>query len=266
VDGAVSPRRVTPETSSLEGRTAVVTGAGQGVGKGIALALAAAGANVVIAARRAATGDPVAAEINRRAGHASSIQTDVTRRADVEAMVVATVDTYGGLDVMVHNAFKGGLGHRLEDVTAEAWTDFSRTAVWASFYCAQLAYAHLRRSRAGRLVLVSSPAGVEGSVNIPVYAPVKAAQRSMVKSLAREWGADGITVNCIAPVAASPALSAAFRQNPVLEERLSARAALGRIGDPEVDIGSVVAWLASDAAGYVTGQTIVCDGGSFIGL
>jgi NAD(P)-dependent dehydrogenase (short-subunit alcohol dehydrogenase family) len=130
-----------------------------------------------------------------------------------------------------------------------------------------LAFPHLRGAGAkGRLVLVTSPSGVEGSVNIPIYSPVKAAQRAMAKSLSREWGPLGITVNCIAPVAASPALVGAFEQNPVLEERVTARTSLRRIGDLEHDIGPVAVFLASDDGGYVTGQTIVCDGGSFMGL
>jgi 3-oxoacyl-[acyl-carrier protein] reductase len=256
-------------TGSLEGRTAIVTGAGQGVGRGIALALAGEGANVVIAARRAETGEPVTAEIQQRGGSATCVQTDVTVRGDVEAAVAAAVERYGGLEIMVHNAFGGraGRSHRLEEVDDRMWRGFSRTAVWGSFYCAQLAFPHLRKAgNRGRLVLVTSPAGVEGSANIPIYAPVKAAQRAMAKSLAREWGEHGITVNCIAPVAETPALLGAFEANPELRHRVTSRVPLGRIGDAEHDIGSVVVFLAGDGSSYVTGQTIVCDGGSFTGL
>ncbi len=245
----------------------MVTGAGQGVGRGIALALAGDGASVVIAARRVETGEPVAEEIRSRGGRAVCVRTDVTFRTDIEAAVDAAVSSFGGLDVMVHNAFtpKARVPHRLEDVDEELWWDFSATAVWASYWCAQAAFPHLRPGR-GRLVLVTSPSGIEGSVNIPIYSPVKAAQRALAKSLAREWGPHGVTVNCIAPVAETPALTEAFDKNPVLRERVTARAPLRRIGDPEADIGGVVAFLASDEAGYVTGQTVVCDGGSFMGL
>jgi 3-oxoacyl-[acyl-carrier protein] reductase len=257
VDGAVT----------LEGRTAIVTGAGQGVGRGIALALAARGARVVIAARRAETGDPVAREITDRGGEAVCIVTDVTRRADVARCVDETVERFGALHVMVHNAYAGGIAHRLEDVGLDLWEQSSGTAVWGSFFCAQVAFPHLRAAGSrGRLVLVTSPAGVEGSGNIPLYAPVKAAQRAMAKSLAREWGRYGITVNCIAPVAETPALARAFALTPELKGRLEARTPLGRVGDAERDVGGVVAFLASDDAGYVTAQTIVCDGGSFTGL
>jgi NAD(P)-dependent dehydrogenase (short-subunit alcohol dehydrogenase family) len=88
----------------------------------------------------------------------------------------------------------------------------------------------------------------------------------MAKSLAREWGPDGITVNCIGPVAVTPALDKAFAENAELRGRIEARTPLRRLGDPERDIGGVAVFLASDAAGYVTGQTIICDGGSFTGL
>ncbi len=138
--------------------------------------------------------------------------------------------------------------------------------MWASIYCAQAASDALRASEQGRLILVSSAAGVEGSANLPLYAAVKAAQRGFAKSLAREWGERGVTVNCIAPVAVTPALESAFKTNPNLRGRLEGRTPLGRLGDPETDVGSVVAFLASDAAGFVTGQTIACDGGSFTGL
>jgi NAD(P)-dependent dehydrogenase (short-subunit alcohol dehydrogenase family) len=251
----------------LAGRTAIVTGAGQGVGEGIARALATAGANVVIAARRADTGEPVADAIRTSGGEATCIVTDITHREDVAVCIAATVERYGGLEIMVHNAFRGGTPHRLEDVGLELWEQNSRTAVWGSYYSAVLAFPHLQRAgRQGRLILITSPAGIEGSANIPLYAPVKAAQRAMAKSLSREWGALGITVNCIAPVAETPALAGAFAQNPVLKERIEHRTALGRIGDPERDIGGVAVFLASDDGGYVTGQTVVCDGGSFMGL
>ena len=251
----------------LAGRTAIVTGAGQGVGLGIAHAFAVAGANVVIAARRAETGEPAAEEVRARGGEAMCIVTDVTSRDDVAACVDATVQRYGSLEVMVHNAFRGGTPHRLEDATVDLWEQNSRTAVWGSYYSAVLAFPHLQTAGAnGRLILLTSPAGVEGSVNIPIYSAVKAAQRAMTKSLSKEWGPLGITVNAIAPVAETPALAGAFAENPVLKERVEARASLRRIGDPERDIGGVAVFLASEDGGYVTGQTIVCDGGSFMGL
>ena len=257
---------VNVSAATLDGRVAIVTGAGQGVGQGIAERLAQLGAHVVVAARRAETGEPVSEGIRAAGGSAECIVTDVTRRESIAACVADTVAARGRLDVMVHNAFAGGQASRLEETPPDAWFQMSYTSVWASFWCAQLAHPHLRASDQGRLVLVTSPSGVEGSANIPLYSPAKAAQRAIAKSLAREWGPDGITVNCIAPVAETPALAGAFAQVPTLRAAIEARTPLGRIGDPTTDIGGVVAFLAGRDAGYVTGQTIVCDGGSFLGL
>lgn len=252
----------------LIGRAAIVTGAGQGVGLGIAKRLAAEGAHVVIAARRALTGEPAAAEIRDAGGSAVCIVTDVTQRAAVQACVDETVERFGSLEIMIHNAIGGAASvHQLETVEASTWERMSRTAVWGSFLCAQAASPHLHAAGTnGRLILITSPSGIEGSHTLPLYSPVKAAQRAMAKSLAREWGPHGITVNCIGPVAETPALTSAFESNPQLRQRLSARTPLGRIGDPEHDIGAAAAFLASDDAAYITGQTLIVDGGHFMGF
>jgi 3-oxoacyl-[acyl-carrier protein] reductase len=253
-------------TGALDGRVAVVTGAGQGVGRGIALALASAGAAVVVAARRAETGEPVAEEVRARGVPAICVECDVADRGAVERMVARTVAELGGLDILVHNAIKAPSPHRVETVDLAQWEELSTVTVWGSLHCARAAHPHLKASGRGRLLLLTSPAGVEGSSGLPLYGPVKAAQRTMAKSLAREWGPDAITVNCIGPVAVTPALEKAFAERPDLRERIESRTPLRRLGDPEADIGGVAVFLASDAAGYVTGQTIICDGGSFTGL
>jgi 3-oxoacyl-[acyl-carrier protein] reductase len=253
---------------NLTGRTAVITGGGQGVGEGIARALASRGANVVIAARRASTGEPIAESIRAAGGSALCIETDVTSRMAVNACVAAAVDHFGGLHVMVHNAFAGAIPHRLDEVDLDRhWSLMSRTGVWAALFCGQAAWPHLRVAGSqGRFLIVTSPSGIEGSANIALYSPVKAAERAIAKSLAGEWGPSGVTVNCIAPVAGSPALITAFEHNPDLKHAIEARTPLGRVGDITDDIGSVAAFLASDDSRYVSGQTIVCDGGSFMGL
>jgi NAD(P)-dependent dehydrogenase (short-subunit alcohol dehydrogenase family) len=135
--------------------------------------------------------------------------------------------------------------------------------VWGSFHCAKAAHPHLRQAGdRGRFIIVTSRAGLEPSLERPVYAAVKAAQIGLIGGLAREWGGQGITVNGIAPVAMTPALEAAFAASPAMAARVRARSALGRIGDPERDIGPLAVFLASDGASYITGQTILCDGGS----
>jgi NAD(P)-dependent dehydrogenase (short-subunit alcohol dehydrogenase family) len=261
-------KTATTAANRLSGRTAIVTGAGQGVGEGIARRLATEGANVVVAARRADTGEPVAEAIRSAGGSAVCIETDVSSRDSVEACVAETVKRFGSLEIMIHNAFRGGIPHRLEEADLDRhWKHMSRTGVWAVLFCGQAAWPHLRDAGAqGRFIILTSPSGVEGSANIPLYSPVKAAERAIAKSLAREWGAAGVTVNCIGPVAASPALLTAFDRAPALKDAIEARTPLGRVGDPEADIGSVALFLASDDSAFVTGQTIICDGGSFLGL
>jgi len=249
----------------LEGKTVIVTGAGGGVGMGIALACAEHGANVVIAARRTETGDPVAAEIERRGGRALSIRCDVASHADVHAAVDAAVATFGTLDVMVHNALAPvGPPTGIEDVPDETFRRMVGTALRASYLCATAAYPHLR-ANGGSLILLSSAAGIEGSPYIPAYGLVKAAQRGLAKSLAREWGPDGIRVNCIGPVAMTPAVEEVAKTSPVFTEGLLLnRTPLRRIGDPEADIGPVAVFLASDLSRYMTGQTLIVDGGGFL--
>lgn len=254
-----------PTGRLLDGRTVLVTGAGGGVGKGIALACAAHGANVVIAARRSETGDPVAAEIEQRGGAAISVRCDVASRDDVDASVAAAIERFGGLDCMVHNALAPtGPPHGIEDVPTSTWRAMVDTAVTASFHCAQSAFPSLR-DRRGTLILITSAAGVEGSPYIPAYGLVKAAQRGLAKSLAREWGPLGIRVNCIGPVAMTPAMEVSAQSSPVFTDGLLInRTPLRYIGEPEADIGPVAVFLASDLSRYVTGQTIIVDGGGFV--
>ncbi len=251
----------------LDGRTVVVTGAGGGVGRGIALASANHGANVVIAARRTETGDVVAGEIAERGGRAVSVRCDVSVRADVEAAVEAAIQGFGGLDCMIHNALAFvGEPHEIQDVPDETWRAMMETGLRATYYCAQAAFAQLEQ-RKGTLIIVTSAAGIEGSPYIPAYGVVKAGQRALAKSLAREWGPLGVRVNCIGPVAWSPSMERSAEVNPVFfEGRLMDRTPLRRIGEPEPDIGPVAVFLASDLSRYVTGQTVIVDGGGFTPL
>ena len=268
MDRAVNESTVdVPNARLLLGRTAVVTGAGQGVGEGIARALAAAGANVVIAARRVETGEPAAQAIRDRGHQAVCVPCDVAVRSDIERAVAETIARFGALDIVVHNAVSGvGPVAEVQHASDDVWEGLLHTALRASFNWAQVALPYLRERDGSTLILLTSPAGIEGSADRATYGAVKAGQRGFAKSLAREWGPLGIRVNCIGPVAMTPAMEIAYRANPQLEERLNARTPLGRIGEPEADIGAVAVFLASDMARYITGQTLIVDGGGFLGL
>lgn len=251
---------------NLEGRTALVTGSGGGVGRGIAMALAAHGAHTIIATR-SETGQAVADEITARGHRATWARCDVTDQAAVADAVDLALTATGRLDAVVHNATSNSSSqpHQLADVDRVLWEDHFSVSLGGAQHCAAAAFPALKE-RGGGFVVMTSPAGMEGSATLPLYATMKGALRGFAKSLAREWAPHGITVNVVSPLAYSPALTAAIEAEPAMEERLSRRIPLGRIGDPEHDIGSAVAFLIGPGARYITGQTLGVDGGHFMNL
>lgn len=251
---------------TLAQHTVLVTGSGGGVGRGIAAALASRGAHVIVAAR-SESGQAVADEITSRGQLATWARCDVTSRESVVAAVESALTGTGRLDAVVHNATSNASSqpHRLEDVDDSLWADHYAVSVGGAYHCAAAAYLPLRE-RGGTLLVMTSPAGIEGSATLPLYATMKGALRGFAKSLAREWGRDQITVNVVSPLAYSPAMTAAIKADPAMEERLARRIPLGRIGDPESDIGAAVAFLVGPAARYITGQTLGVDGGHYTSL
>jgi NAD(P)-dependent dehydrogenase (short-subunit alcohol dehydrogenase family) len=251
---------------NLDGLTVLVTGAGGGVGRGIALAAAADGAHALVATR-SETGQAVAEEITARGQSATWVRCDVTLADSVAHAVAQAIHITGRLDAVVHNATSNASSqpHQLVQVDDGLWDDHYSVSVGGAFHCASAAFESLR-ARGGSLVVMTSPAGMEGSATLPLYATMKGALRGFAKSLAREWAPHGITVNVVSPLAYSPAMTAAIEAEPAMEARLARRIPLGRIGDPEHDIGSAVAFLIGPGARYITGQTLGVDGGHFMNL
>jgi NAD(P)-dependent dehydrogenase (short-subunit alcohol dehydrogenase family) len=253
--------------ASLVGKVVMVTGGGAGVGRGVALACAAIGASVVVTGRRVETLGPVVAEIEAKGGGALAVRSDVTVASDVRDAVAAALDRFGRLDAVVHNATSARSSEviDLEHAPLADWRDHAAVSITASYRLAVAAHPHLRAA-AGSMLWMTSPAGIDGSANLSFYAMAKATQRGMVKALAHEWGPDGIRVNGLAPLAMTPAMEHAFVEDPALEQRLVRRIPLRRMGDSETDIGPPAAFLCSDAARYITGQTLVVSGGRFTAL
>ncbi|WP_293010553.1 SDR family oxidoreductase [Mycobacterium sp.] len=251
---------------NLAGHTVLVTGAASGVGRGIATALAREGAHVIVAARNEA-GRAVVDAITSRGQSATWAYCDVTKKENVTAAVDLALAVTGRLDAVVHNATSRASSqpHRLEDVDSSLWTDHYLVSIAGAQHCAAAAYQHLR-ARGGTLLVMTSPAGIEGSATLPLYATMKGALRGFAKSLAREWGPDRITVNVVSPLAYSPAMTAAIEAESAMEDRLARRIPLKRIGDPDSDIGAAVAFLVGPNARYITGQTLGIDGGHFTNL
>jgi NAD(P)-dependent dehydrogenase (short-subunit alcohol dehydrogenase family) len=241
----------------------VVTGASGGVGRGIAIACGAAGWRVWIAARRAAEGEAVAHEVEAAGGAGRFVACDVANAESVERAIAEIAARDGRLDALAHNA-TSGLSPRptsLRDVSLADVRDHVAVSLRGAYLLARAAHAQLRAAR-GAYLLLTSEAGFEGKARLPVYAAVKAAQRGFARALAREWGADGIRVNCLAPLSASPAMERAFALDPAMAERVLGRNPLGALGDPVADVGAAAHFLLSDAARYVTGHTLMADGGS----
>ena len=250
----------------LTGRTVIVTGGAAGVGRGIALACGAAGGHVVVASRRE-NGREVVDEITARGGVASWSECDVGDLESVRRAVADAQERTGAVHAVVHNATsnRSSEPHRLEDVSLDLFEEHASVSLRGAYHCARAARSALEQSH-GTLIVMTSPAGIEGSATLPMYATMKGALRGFAKSLAREWASAGITVNVVSPLAFSPAMVNAIAEDPDMEARLSRRVPLGRVGDPETDVGRAVAFLVSADAGFVTGQTLGIDGGHFMNL
>ena len=243
----------------LDGKVALITGAGQGVGQGIAFALAAEGAKVVVTGRTLGKVEETAAEIRRRGGTAQAFLCEVTRKEDLERVVGQTVAAFGGLNILINNAQLVPLGTIL-DVTDEEITDGFVSGPLASMRLMRLCYPHLK----GDGVIINLGTGAayrQDSGRYGAYAAVKEAIRALSRAAACEWGADNIRVNTIVPFAMSTGLENWFAERPEESAAFLSTVPLRRAGDCETDIGRFVASLCGPNSLYITGQTIALDGG-----
>jgi meso-butanediol dehydrogenase / (S,S)-butanediol dehydrogenase / diacetyl reductase len=253
---------------SVNSRVAVVTGAGRGIGAGIARRLAGDGARVVVADVDATSAADVARRINDAGGTAVGWAMDVTSADDRERIFHDARDTFGGVHVLVNNAGIYRAQPPLE-LEVSAWRRVFEVNAEAVFFCCQQALPIMREQGYGRIVNLSSTAAYTGTAAMIAYNASKSAVLAITRSLAREYGRDGITVNSVLPgVVATPMWESlneevgpllGFAPGTLLADRVG-RIPLGRAGEPE-DIASVVSFLASDDAAYVTGQSLnVCGG------
>jgi NAD(P)-dependent dehydrogenase (short-subunit alcohol dehydrogenase family) len=246
---------------TLQGKTAIVTGASRGIGEAIAVAFARAGAEVVLAARKLPELEAVAARIEREGGRAAVRATHTGRREEVDALVRFAVERFGKVDVLVNNAATNPYFGPLVDAPEAAWDKTFEVNLKGYFACARAVAIHLRdRGAGGSIVNVASVLGLRAAPLQGVYGMTKAAVLSMTQTLAQELGGIGVRVNAIAPGLVETRFASALIENEDLRKLFTARAPLGRHAQPD-EISGAALYLASDAASYVTGQTLVVDGG-----
>jgi NAD(P)-dependent dehydrogenase (short-subunit alcohol dehydrogenase family) len=249
------------EAMRLEGRVALVTGAGGGIGAATARRFAREGATVVVNDVDMELARPVVTELQKEGARALSIAADVTARTDVEAMVDHVVGEFGRLDVLVNNAGvnRDAMSHKM---TEEQWDQVLAVNLKGTFLCAQAVLAGMRERGWGRVINTSSVASL-GNIGQANYAASKAGVIGLTRTLALEYAKYGITVNCVAP---GPVMTRMLAGVPeAIREKIVAKVPVGRIARPE-EIAAVHAFLASEDAAFITGQVLFVDGGMSVGV
>ena len=248
----------------LAGRAAVITGGADGIGHGIARRFVREGAAVIIADFDRERGPAVAAELVALGGRAQFVPCDVTQRDQVFAAVDACVAAFGSVDILVNNAWSGEGPLRIERKSDDRFEAALRMCLFATKWAMERALPHMKARGWGRVINMASLNGVNAHMGSADYNVAKEAVRAYSRTAAREWASTGICVNVICPAA----ISAAYRRFAEIAPEVAAGAAaanpMGRMGDPETDIGGVAAFLASEDARYLTGNTLFVDGGGHI--
>ena len=243
----------------LQGKIALVTGAGQGVGQGIALALAAEGAKVAVTGRTLSKLEQTCQMIEERGGEALAVECQVKSLDSLSAGVDTVVAHFGGLQILVNNAQEVPLG-TLEQVTDEAFTAGFESGPLATMRMMKLCYPHLKGD--GNIVNLASSAAKRWDMSgFGAYAATKEGIRALTRAAACEWGHEGIRTNVIMPHAKSPGLAWWIENKPEEAAEFISSIPQRRVGECEEDIGRFVAMLCSDSSAYVNGQTIALDGG-----
>ena len=256
---------MTPGGFDLDGKVAIVTGGGEGIGAATALLLARCGANVVIAGRTEKTLERTSQEIERSTQRRClGVPTDVRDEQQVERMVARTVEAFGRIDILV-NGVGWSVRSPISTMKTELWREDFTLNLDTAFYCARAVAQHMLAQRSGAIVNISSVAGSVGVTGLAAYSTAKAGVQMFTRVAAAEWGPHGIRVNCVAPglIATDNAMKDFKAANLDVDAVCSARP-LRRAGRPE-EVAKVIVFLASDAASYVTGETISVTGGPLVG-
>ncbi|SIT87951.1 SDR family NAD(P)-dependent oxidoreductase [Edaphobacillus lindanitolerans] len=247
-------------TGRLEGKAAVITGAAGGIGRGMALAFAKEGAKVAIVDINEELGNETQKELQSYSPDSFFIKGNLMDRENLGNLIEEAVSRFGKLDILVNNAHASTQKPFIETTQKDLDLSFG-TGFYPTFCLMQAAYPHLKQSR-GSIINFASGAGLNGQVNQVAYAAAKEAIRGITRVAANEWGQDGININLISPIANSPGIQQWKEHEPEAYDAMISRIPMRRLGELEGDIGRVAVFLASDDASYITGQTIMVDGGA----
>jgi len=244
----------------LKGKVAVVTGSSRGVGRSVALAFGREGANVVVNySRSEGAAKEVVSQIESMGQKAIAVKADVAKRDDAQALLKAAGDAFGKVDILVNNAgiTRPAMMHKM---TEEQWDEVVDLHMKGTFLCAQAAYPYFKEQQSGRIINVTSVAGIVGTVGQINYSAAKGGIISMTKSMARELARYQVCANVISLGIVATEMTEKIRTDPKLKDIYMNRILLKRFAEPD-DITPAFVFLASDESGYITGQLICVDGG-----
>ena len=246
----------------VDGKVIIVTGSGRGVGRGMALHLGRGGARVVVAEWKPHLLTETCAELTDLGVENLGVVCDIQDKEQIDAMVAQTVERFGRVDAIINNAQTFRPLAPVAEVSAEDFDVFYDSGVKGTLWAMQAVYPHMKAQGWGRIVNFASSMGITGGSGFAAYNASKEAIRAITRTAAREWGADGITVNAIAPAAATHH-GEAGKQSEGYRIFIE-NCPMKRQGDPELDIGPIAWFLCSDACRYLTGHTFMADGGAFM--
>ncbi len=246
----------------LDGRVALVTGAGRGLGKAMAVALAEAGADVVVAARTVQQIEQTASEVRQTGRNCLPVRADVSKSVEVRALVESTLARFGKIDILVNNA-GGGTPRSFVAISDEEWKESLDANLSSVFYCCREVGRQMIARGKGKIINISSTAGVVASPKNAPYHVAKAGIILLTRALAVEWARYHINVNAIGPGQFRTSLTEGYLSNDLTREAVLSRIPQRRVGLPE-ELGPLAVYLASDASDFMTGEVIFIDGGELV--
>lgn len=247
----------------LTGKNAIVTGSSRGIGRAIAEAFAEAGARVAISARNAGPCEEVAAAIRAKGGEAIVVPARISDKAQLENLVAKTREAWGRVGILVCNAAVNPHYGSLEQLTDEVFERMMINNVLSDLWLSRLVAPDMRAARDGAIIFITSTAALRSTTMLGMYGMTKSADYALCRNLAAEWGPDNVRVNCIAPSVVTTQFARVLYEDLARRAQREAGTLLKRLGEPD-DIAGVAVMLASRAGAYITGQTIVVDGGTTI--